>query len=44
MGPFAVNYFAVLLASIVAFAIGAVWYFPALFFKTWAASCGKTEE
>jgi len=44
MGPFAVNYLAVLLASIVVFAIGAVWYSPALFFKPWAKSVGKTEE
>src|SRR3989339_1305403 len=44
MEPFAVNYFAVLLASIVAFAIGAVWYSPALFFKPWAASVGKSEK
>jgi hypothetical protein len=44
MDNFSVNYLAVLLSSIVAFAIGAVWYSPALFFKPWAASLGKTEE
>lgn len=44
MGPFAVNYFAVLISSIIAFAIGAVWYSPALFFKPWAASVRKSEE
>jgi len=44
MDNFSVNYLAVLLSSIVAFAIGAVWYSPALFFKLWAASLGKTEE
>ena len=44
MDNFSVNYLAVLLSSIVAFAIGAVWYSPALFFKPWAVSLGKTEE
>ena len=44
MNNFSVDYLAVLLSSIVAFAIGAVWYSPALFFKPWAESVGKTEE
>jgi len=44
MGPFSVNYLAVLLSSIIAFVIGAAWYSPALFFKPWAASVGKSEE
>ena len=38
MDNFSVNYLAVLLSSIVAFAIGAVWYSPALFFKPWATA------
>lgn len=44
MGAFNENYLVVLVSSIIAFVIGAVWYSPALFFKPWAASVGKSEE
>jgi len=44
MDNFSFNYLAILLSSIAAFAIGAVWYSPALFFKPWAASLDKSEE
>lgn len=43
MDNFSVNYLVVLLASFIAFLLGAAWYSPALFFKPWAASVGKTE-
>ncbi len=44
MGSFTVNYLAILISSIAAFAIGAIWYSPALFFKPWSAAVGKSEE
>ena len=44
MGSFTVDYLAILISSIAAFAIGAIWYSPALFFKPWSAAVGKTEE
>ena len=39
-----INYFAVLVAAAVAFALGALWYSPLLFVKPWMAAMGKTEE
>jgi len=40
----AVNYLAVLVASIVIFVLGGLWYSPVLFVKKWVALQGKTEE
>jgi Protein of unknown function (DUF1761) len=39
-----VNGFAVLAAALAAFAIGAVWYSPALFARAWMRATGLTEE
>ena len=39
-----INYLAVLVASVVAFALGALWYSPVLFAKPWMAAIGKTAE
>jgi len=38
------NYFAVLVAAIVIFALGGLWYSPVLFVKKWIALQNKTEE
>jgi len=40
----AVNYLAVLVAAIVIFLLGGLWYSPALFAKRWIALHGRTEE
>lgn len=40
----AINYLAVLVAAIVIFALGGLWYSPALFAKRWIALQNKTEE
>ena len=40
----AVNYLAVLVAAIVIFILGGLWYSPVLFAKKWVALQGKTEE
>ncbi|POY36032.1 hypothetical protein C3K47_12595 [Solitalea longa] len=39
-----VNYLAVLLASIIYFFTGAVWYSPLLFGNKWMAALGKTKD
>lgn len=39
-----INYLAVLVAAIVAFALGALWYSPLLFAKPWMAAIGKTAD
>ena len=39
-----VNYLAVIVAAIVLFALGGLWYSPALFAKRWIALQGRTEE
>ena len=39
-----VNYLAVLVAGIVIFLLGGLWYSPALFAKRWIALHGRTEE
>ena len=39
-----VNYLAVLVAGIVIFVLGGLWYSPVLFAKRWMALMGKTEE
>jgi len=40
----AINYLAVLVAAIVIFALGGLWYSPALFAKRWMALQNRTEE
>ncbi len=40
----AVNYLAVLVAAIVIFVLGGLWYSPVLFAKKWIALQGRTEE
>src|SRR6202171_6823876 len=43
--PFpAVNFLAVLVAAVVMFILGGLWYSPVLFVKKWVALQGKTEE
>ena len=39
-----INYLAVLVAGIVIFALGGLWYSPVLFVKRWMALQGRTEE
>jgi hypothetical protein len=39
-----INYLAVLVAGIVIFALGGLWYSPVLFVKPWMALQNKTEE
>jgi hypothetical protein len=39
-----VNYLAVLVAAIVIFGLGGLWYSPILFAKKWIALQGRTEE
>ncbi len=40
----AINYLAVLVAAIVIFVLGGLWYSPALFAKRWIALQNRTEE
>jgi hypothetical protein len=39
-----INYLAVIVAAVAAFALGGLWYSPVLFGKTWMAASGVTEE
>jgi hypothetical protein len=39
-----INYLAVLVAGLVIFALGGLWYSPVLFAKRWIALQGRTEE
>ena len=39
-----VNFWAVLVAAVVAFAIGAIWYSPMLFGKEWMTLTGMTQK
>ena len=39
-----VNFLAVLVATVLAFVIGGLWYSPMLFFKAWLDGAGLTEE
>ena len=39
-----INYLAVLVATVVFFALGALWYSPILFAKPFMAAMGKTQE
>ena len=38
------NFFAIVTAALVTFAIGGLWYSPILFAKPWMRECGLTEE
>ncbi len=42
--PIHINYLAVLVAAIVAFGLGALWYSPLLFAKRWVAAHGYSPE
>lgn len=44
MPSFTVNYLAVVVAGVVAFMLGALWYSPALFARQWMAAHGHTPE
>lgn len=39
-----INYLAVLVAAVAGFALGSVWYSPALFGKSWQQELGFTDE
>jgi Protein of unknown function (DUF1761) len=39
-----INYLAVIVATVAAFAIGGIWYSPLLFAKLWVKAHGYTEE
>lgn len=39
-----VNYLAVLISSLISFALGAVWYNPSVFGKKWQEELGYTDE
>jgi uncharacterized protein YneF (UPF0154 family) len=39
-----INYLAVVVAAVIAFAIGGLWYSPLLFAKQWVKAHGYTEE
>lgn len=41
---YSINYLAVLTAAVVYMILGALWYSPALFGKTWMKGVGKTAE
>jgi hypothetical protein len=44
MQPPAINWIAVLLATVSAFVVGGLWYSPILFAKPWMALTGATEQ
>jgi hypothetical protein len=44
MPPLNINYLAVLVAGVAAFAVGWLWYSPLLFAKPWMAAHGYTPE
>lgn len=39
-----INYLAVVVAAVIAFAIGGIWYSPILFAKAWVKAHGHTDE
>jgi hypothetical protein len=43
MGPFQVNYLAVLVCGVLIFVLGGLWYSPLLFAKKWMSLMGITE-
>lgn len=44
MPEVSINLLAVLIAAVINMVLGALWYSPALFAKTWLAALGKTPE
>lgn len=44
MEPITINYLAVVVAAVVYFVIGALWYSPALFGTAWMRGIGKTKD
>jgi Protein of unknown function (DUF1761) len=38
------NFFAIVAAALVTFAVGGLWYSPILFARPWRRACGLTEE
>ena len=44
MEPLHFNFFAIVTAALVTFAVGGLWYSPILFAKPWLRECGLTEE
>ncbi len=44
MNNFAMNWWAVIVAAVAYFALGAIWYSPVLFSKAWLKGIGKTKE
>ncbi len=44
MPEVSINLLAVLIAAIINMVLGALWYSPALFAKSWLTALGKTEE
>jgi hypothetical protein len=38
------NYLAIIVATLVGFALGGLWYSPAMFARPWVAAIGKTRE
>lgn len=44
MPEVSINLLAVLLAAVLNMVLGALWYSPVLFAKTWMAALGKTED
>ncbi len=44
MPEVSINLLAVLIAAVINMVLGALWYSPALFAKTWMTALGKTEE
>ena len=44
MEPLHLNFFAIVTAALVTFAVGGLWYSPILFAKPWRRECGLSEE
>jgi hypothetical protein len=44
MTTLSVNYLAVVVGAVVSVVIGALWYMPALFGRSWLTAIGKTKE
>jgi hypothetical protein len=44
MEPLHFNFFAIVTAALVTFAVGGLWYSPILFARPWMRECGLTEE
>ena len=44
MGDFQINHWAVLIAAVSDFVVGAVWYSPIMFYRAWMTTNGFTDE